>query len=38
MKQSSKDYTESVLKVEKALENIGVEDFKHEEYGEIKLV
>lgn len=29
MKQSLKDYTESVLKVEKALENIGVEDFKH---------
>lgn len=29
MKQSLKDYTESVLKVEKALENIGVEDFEH---------
>lgn len=29
MKQSLKDYTESVLKVEKALENIGVEDIRH---------
>lgn len=29
MKQSLKDYTESVLKVEKALENMGLKDIRH---------
>lgn len=29
MKQSLNDYTESVLKVEKALENMGIKDIRH---------